>query len=102
MKESKAAPIQELADAYKGQIIETTRKVIAVRERFDHYGGLVRFRRAAPTGPNRDTALIFILVPGREPDVLVVPYAQIEDWARGITDQQVFEHMLAHAQPNEQ
>jgi hypothetical protein len=87
-KKSKAQPPVELAENFRRQIVETTRRHLAMRRFWPD--GLCRFRRAAKTGPNSELALVFLWKRGQEPRVEVWPYATIEKLAAVITDAEVF------------
>lgn len=78
----------ELADNFKRQQMETTRRCIAIRRHF--HGSVCRWRRAARTGPNSELAVVFILSPGEAPTTEVWPYEKIIELAAAITDEEVF------------
>lgn len=91
MKEPKAKSIHELRADYLEQMVESNRKAIAVSRQFP--GKLARFRRAAPVGPNSVFALIFTFAPDEGPKVQTVPYADVEQWAKNVSTEDVFERM---------
>jgi len=86
--ESKAQSPVILADNFRRQIIETTRRSLAMRRYQPE--GLCRWRRAAKVGPNADLALVFLWKQGRRAEVEIWPYAKIERLAAEITDEEVF------------
>lgn len=86
--ESKAQPVTVLADRFRSQVIETTRRSLAMRRYWP--GGLCRWRRAARVGPNAELALVFLWKRGQPPEVEIWPYAQIERLAAEITDAEVY------------
>lgn len=88
----------EIAENFRRQLIETTRRSLAMRRHFP--AGICRWRRAASTGPNADLAVILIWQPGLPPETEIWPYAKIERLAEAITDEEVFAEMerrLKHA-----
>jgi len=87
-KESKALPIEELLSNFRHQIMESTRRSLAMRRYWPQ--GLCRWRRAAATGPNSEQALVFLWKHGGPAKFEVWPYAKIECLAAEITDEEVF------------
>jgi len=87
-RESKAQSPVVLADNFRRQIIETTRRSLAMRRYWAE--GLCRWRRAATVGPNSELALVFLWKRGRTAEVEIWPYAKIERLAAEITDEEVF------------
>ena len=85
-------PPDDLAYGYQDQLIETTRKWLALHKQFPDC--LIRFRRAAPKrqkdNPNTKLALVFVKPLGEKPQVHVIEYAQIEREAKKVTDAEVF------------
>jgi hypothetical protein len=97
--QSRAQAPQELAERFERQLMEITRRSIALRR---HLPGCVcRWRRAAPTGPNSELALVFILRPGQTPITEVWPYAIIDELAAAITDEEVLAELARRAGVNE-
>ncbi len=86
--ESKAQPVAVLADHFRSQVIETTRRSLAMRRYWPD--GLCRWRRAARVSPNADLALVFLWKCGQQAEVEIWPYARIERLAAEITDGEVF------------
>lgn len=86
--ESKAQPVTVLAAHFRSQVIETTRRSLAMRRYWPD--GLCRWRRAARVGPNAELALVFLWKRGQPPEVEVWPYAKIERLAAEITDAEVY------------
>lgn len=78
----------ELAANFQRQLIETARRCIAMRRYCCN--AVCRWRRAAPTGPNSDLALVFFWRSGQPPETEIWPYAKVERLAAEITDEEVF------------
>ena len=87
-KESKALSPVELADNFRRQVIETTRRSMAMQRHGPE--GLCRWRRAATRGPNSELALVFLRRRGQPPEVEIWPYAKIERLAAEVADEEVF------------
>jgi len=87
----------EIADNFRRQLIETTRRTIAMRRHFS--GAICRWRRAAPMGPNAELAVVLLWRPGQPPETELWPYAKIERLAEAITDEEVFDEMAKHLSP---
>jgi hypothetical protein len=85
---SKAKSPEELAANFERQLIETTRRSMAMRRHFPNY--ICRWRRAATTGPNAELALIFIWPKGQDYETVIWPYEEIERLAAEISDAEVF------------
>lgn len=85
----------EIAENFRRQIIETTRRSLAMRRHFP--AGICRWRRAATTGPNAELAVVLFWRPGQEPETELWPYAKIERMAEEITDAEVFAEMTRRA-----
>lgn len=85
---SRALSAVELADNFRRQIIETTRRSMAMRRQRPE--GICRWRRAAQTGPNADLALVFFWKEGLPAEVEIWPYAKIERLASTITDEEIY------------
>ena len=86
-----STPIQspaELAAKFERQLVETTRRWIAMRRL--HPDCVCRWRRAAKVGPNADLALVFFWRKGLSPETEIWPYAKIERLAAEVTDEEVF------------
>lgn len=91
-------PPVEIAENFRRQLIETTRRTLAMRR---HIPGVIcRWRRAAQTGPNADLAVVLIWRPGLPSETEIWPYAKIERLAAGITDEEVFAEMAKHVGGN--
>lgn len=88
----KARTPEELAEKYRVQLVETARRSIAMRRHLP--GCVVRWRRATPTGPNSEVALVFILRPGEEPRTEIWPYARIEELAAQVTNEDVLAELV--------
>jgi len=83
---SKAQPIEVLAERHRQTMFETTRKRLALRRAFP--GKLVRYRRAAVTGPNAEYVLVF-LADGQGATIEHWPLARFEQLAAGVSDAEV-------------
>jgi hypothetical protein len=91
---SKCLSPDAIAANYRAQLIETTRRSLALRKEFP--GCMVRWKRAAPNrgdNPNAQLAVVFFKPPGQEPQVEVVPYRNIERLAAGVSDAEVFDEL---------
>lgn len=90
-KEPRTLPVTELLDNFERQIVETTRRSLAMRRRYPE--AVCRWRRAATTGPNSDLALVFTWVEGQPPQKEVWPYARIEQLAAEVSDAEVYQEL---------
>jgi hypothetical protein len=79
-------PFERLA-AFRHEIIEVTRKRIAVRRLMP--GALIRFRRMSSTGPNSQFVSVFIKHKGKAPVMKIWLYADIEELALEVSDDEV-------------
>lgn len=97
--ESNAQTPEQLAEKYRAQLFETARKKIALAKRFP--AGVVRYRRAAKTGPNREFALVWWLPRehGR-PKVEIMAWSDLERIASEVPDSTVEAWYVAYGQSN--
>ena len=86
----------DIAQNYKVQIVETTRRTLALRKRFP--GAMVKFKRAATSGKNYDWAVILIKHKGKPPMVIECLYKNIDDLAASVTDEEVFAELDRRAE----
>lgn len=84
-------PTSEIADNFCNQLVENTRKRLALRKRFP--GLYVRYKRAAYSGPNSEFAVLVTKVPGQPPETNWCPYARLEELAEAITNEEVYAEM---------
>jgi hypothetical protein len=89
------SPYERLA-AFKYQIIEVTRKRIALRRLLP--GALIRFRRMSSTGPNSEYASVFIKEKGKAPEIRIWCYADIEELALEVSDGEVMAELDRQAE----
>jgi hypothetical protein len=80
--------IEQIAENYRNQLVETARRCVALRRRFP--GCVVRWKRAAVRGPNQDQAVVIVFEPGAQPQVLDCPYSRIEELASKVTDAEAY------------
>jgi len=85
---SKAKSPEELAASFERQIIETTRRSMAMHRHFPNC--VCRWRRAASSGPNAHLAFVFTWPKGQKFKTETWPYDKIERLAAEITDEEVF------------
>lgn len=91
----KPLTIEQIAENFRSQLWETTRRTIGVHRQFA--GNLVRWRRAAKDGANSDKAVVFVLPTGSLKAVVqIVPMETIERWASEISDLEVSEWYAKH------
>jgi len=90
-KEPKSLPVAELLDNFDRQIVETTRRSLAMRRRFPD--AICRWRRAATIGPNSELALVFIWREGQPRQKEAWPYAEIERLAAEVSDEEVYQEL---------
>jgi hypothetical protein len=84
--ESNVQTPQEIAESYRHDLFEITRKRIALARKYPP--GVVRYKRAARTGPNREWAVIWFLPRGEgKPRVEVMAWDELERIASEIPDQ---------------
>jgi hypothetical protein len=85
-----------IARNYSHQLVETTRKKIALERMYPGFD-IIRFKRAAVTGPNSVYAVLFLKAIGERPVISAIPYARIERAAEAVPDEEVFEKFDRHA-----
>lgn len=96
-EESKAQTPQQLADAFRSQLFETARKRIALTKKYP--AGVVRYRRAARTGPNREFALVWFLPRGEgKTRVEIMAWSDLERIASEVPDSTVEAWYVAYGQ----
>lgn len=79
---------QDILLKFKTEILETTRRRIAIKRYF--YGALVRFRRCASVGPNANFYSVFLKVPGQNPVIQTIDAASLQDLVDAVTDDEVY------------
>jgi hypothetical protein len=85
LKPSRAKTPEELAANFQRQIIERARRALAVRRAFPG-GSFIRWKRAAASGPNRASILIFCWAEGQPPRTEVWSTARLDELAGAVTD----------------
>jgi len=84
-EESNVQTPQEIAENYRRNLFEITRKRIALAKKYPP--GVVRYKRAAKTGPNREWAVVWFLPRGEgKPTVEVLAWSDLERIAAQIPD----------------
>lgn len=86
--------IEALAARFMRQAaIQTTRRRLAIKRMFPD---LLRYRRAAKTGPNADFYLVMLWPDGDEPKVEIVPAADVDTHGELIPDSEVRAELAKH------